>query len=244
MLALVGLAACGRIGFGADDADPGGHDEDGDGRSDAIDLCPHVADDNADTDGDRVGDACDPNPTTATEKLAVFATMTPGDHPFTDVSAFVQEADALRFSGVNTSLYLQHAIASTRIDLGFEIHGLVGEGQHQVAYGIEASSPYYFAELNENNAFGVRNAGLVEYTDANGYVHLASRTHAGMHPGVGYLRLDTDADNRQLATVMGWIGELYDAQAAAPGYVGGAQVRFTFNGLDLSLRYLVVISAL
>lgn len=50
-----------------------GHDDDGDGIDDAIDVCPHIADAaQADADGDRVGDACDPNPAVATESIVVF----------------------------------------------------------------------------------------------------------------------------------------------------------------------------
>lgn len=247
-ISLVALAACGRVGFGAElpvdaPADQGEHDEDGDGRPDALDRCPHVVDDNADMDADGVGDACDPNPTTPTESLAVFATMMPGDQPFLEVAAWSQQADALRFAGTSTSLELQHPISNARIELGFEIHGLTAFDQHQVAFGIDGV-PYYFAELDEKNAGATRNAQLVEYTDTSGYVALATQTHAGMHPGIGFLRLDADADNRQLELVTGWIGELYNAGANAPSYVGGPTVNFAFNGLDLSLRYLVVIATM
>ena len=39
------------------------NDEDGDGRVDAADLCPHVRDDlGIDRDGDAIGDDCDPDP--------------------------------------------------------------------------------------------------------------------------------------------------------------------------------------
>jgi hypothetical protein len=65
-LAVIGLAsACGRIGFedtgdaGLDGTDDG----DGDGVATAIDNCPDVANaDQANEDGDRFGDACDPCP--------------------------------------------------------------------------------------------------------------------------------------------------------------------------------------
>lgn len=45
--------------------------EDGDALGDACDPCPPF-DDNADTDDDGVGDVCDPNPTVAGDKLVAF----------------------------------------------------------------------------------------------------------------------------------------------------------------------------
>ncbi len=55
------------------DADPvTGHDEDGDGVDDGLDVCPGTAGDQIDTDGDGVGDACDPNASSAGERILHF----------------------------------------------------------------------------------------------------------------------------------------------------------------------------
>jgi hypothetical protein len=79
------LIACGcRLGFDAVPETPGqdavvdtvllaGHDEDGDTVDDAIDVCPHVADpQQPDGDQDGVGDACDPHPTQAIDRIVFF----------------------------------------------------------------------------------------------------------------------------------------------------------------------------
>lgn len=87
--AVTAAAGCGRLGFddavrdaaGAGDAPPArpsfaclpGHDEDADGIVDCEDVCPHRADrGQLDSDGDSVGDACDPYPASRTERVAVF----------------------------------------------------------------------------------------------------------------------------------------------------------------------------
>ncbi|MBK9036367.1 MAG: hypothetical protein IPL61_34820 [Myxococcales bacterium] len=49
-----------------------GHDEDLDTIDDAFDVCPNVADDQLDADGDGVGDACDPNPKVPIDRLRAF----------------------------------------------------------------------------------------------------------------------------------------------------------------------------
>jgi hypothetical protein len=53
-------------------ANPDQRDHDHDGRGDACDVCPHIADDGADQDGDGVGDACDPRPTQPGDHIAFF----------------------------------------------------------------------------------------------------------------------------------------------------------------------------
>src|SRR5690606_34564447 len=41
-------------------------------RGDACDACPHEVDTGDDTDGDGVGDACDPRPTIPGDRIAFF----------------------------------------------------------------------------------------------------------------------------------------------------------------------------
>ena len=83
---LVALAGCDRFlqlstvhAFDAAEVDatvdvaPANHDEDGDGIDDNFDNCPADANANqADLDGDRVGDVCDPHPTLPIDRIRYF----------------------------------------------------------------------------------------------------------------------------------------------------------------------------
>ncbi|MDB4957479.1 MAG: hypothetical protein JWO36_5048 [Myxococcales bacterium] len=232
------VAGCGRFDF---DELPPEHDEDGDGIPDVSDPCPHVAGGYADRDGDGVGDACDPNPDVPTESFRVFATLMPGDNPFTDAAAFEQQADAVHFSGDTAGMSLEGTLATARIDIGFDILALVGSGQHQVASGIISAVPtYYFVELNESGP--LRDVGVISYDTTNGYQFLGQVDHPGMHPGSGVLRCDAVARAPQTFTVLaGWTDELYTATGPTPEYAGGTSIRFAVNGLDIAIRYVVVI---
>ena len=116
-------AGCGRFGFDLDldRADgsiahddsplvactPTGHDEDADGIDDACDVCPHIADaSQADGDGDRVGDVCDPEPANPRQQIVLFdgfGTLDPAwelTGPVTDQAALHGLLQRLRDTGM------------------------------------------------------------------------------------------------------------------------------------------------
>lgn len=248
VLALA-LASCGRLGFdvpaGVEAPDGGadtamvGHDEDGDGLPDDIDPCPATAGDATDSDSDGVGDACDPHPATPGDSIAVFSPLTPDDQPF-DNPDFMQEADDLRAIGGMASLVWPMPFTAGRIEVGFDILEVLGAGQHQVSSGVERSAPYYFVELNENGP--IHDAAVVSYDTTNGYQTLGAMDHAGFHTGRGILRYDvTTVGTPHFQLVAGWEGELYTAAGETPQYDGGFDVRFIMNGVDVQLRYVLIV---
>lgn len=139
MLALqIGLAllvalesGCGRVGFDATSIDGyacGSHDEDDDGFPDACDLCPHLPDEpQADGDGDRVGDACDPEPTIARQSLIVFdpfVTLEP-EWTATDASAYVTGDELVLLGRGKTSAVRRSQVPAHDL---FVVHVSAGTG--------------------------------------------------------------------------------------------------------------------
>ena len=254
MTLLACVVGCGRLDFGEvsdnrvvdggiDTAKPVGHDEDGDGIDDALDNCPHVAGSAADDDSDGVGDICDPHPATPGDHIGLFSTLEPGTNPFDAPVVFTEEPDGIHPTG-DMSLYLTRPFGTARIEIGFEIRAIIGTAQHQIAAGIARDmDPYYFAELNDNNGGTVHQIAIFSYDAVNGYQVLSMADIPLLHTGRGISRIDVDATTHQLVTVAGWEGELYTTTATTPQYAGGPKLHVALNGLDVLLRYIIIIDS-
>lgn len=252
MLACV--VGCGRLNFGAvsdsgvsdgavDTVQPVGHDEDGDGIDDALDTCPHIGGPDTDSDDDGVGDLCDPHPGTPGDHIGVFSSLESGTSPFDDITGFTEDPDGLHHVG-DTSVFLTRPFGTARVEIGFDILAIIGTNQHQIGVGIaRTSDPYYFAELNDNTGATVRDVAILSYDAVNGYVALDSVTIPPLHTGRGIVRIDADATAHTYAAVAGWDGELYNSMAATPLYDGGFKAHCSLNGLDLVIRYIIIIDS-
>ena len=238
------LVGCGRLDFAtraidaASDTAVGGHDEDGDGLPDAIDPCPWVAGDMADSDGDGLGDACDPDPDQH-DTLVLFAPLTADlPVPFSDgIGSWTQRADTLYLNDGSVGDVIAPVLDRSVIEVGFDIKSTPGMFQHQIAFGTTSTStPFYFVELNDN--VGVHDVAVADY-DGTQYTTLAQQDPGAMHAGVGLLRLTTDA-SPSFTIDAGWVGQMYHASAATPGYVP-ASAKLILNGLEIELRYIAVI---
>jgi hypothetical protein len=228
---------------GVDTVQPAGHDEDGDGIDDALDNCPHIAGSTADGDGDGVGDLCDPHPGTPGDSIGLFSGLGPGTSPFSDIIGFTEEPDGIRHVG-DASLFLTRSFGTARIEIGFDILAIIGTGQHQIGAGVDrCADPYYFAELNDNNGATVHHCAVFSYDPTNGYVPLDVVDIPPLHTGRGIMRIDVDATAHTYETVAGWDGELCNAAAPTPQYSGGLKLHYSLNGLDLLIRYIMIIDS-
>ena len=191
-----------------------------------------------DSDGDGIGDACDPDPGLP-DKIEVFTTLQPGDQPLlSDTTDYTQEADDLRYAGISDGGVIPYPIASSVVEIGFTINSLVGTGQHQLAMGGQGASPYYFIELNDDAA--VQDVAVVVF-DSGTYTSLGTQDHHGVHPGVGLIRLTTDLGGPTYTIDAGWTGEMYHAAGTVTGYTGAPGLQFAVNGLDVQFRYLAIV---
>jgi hypothetical protein len=273
---LVALAGCGRFGFdltgGGSNRDAGGdgvvpdgrldavaigHDEDADGIRDIDDTCPHLVGAQTDTDGDKVGDLCDPNPTTPGDAIAFFYTMGPGDQPFTlgnvnDDGVWTQAPDGLAFSGVlggNNNLFghieMPVSLSSARVALGIELTEIVPgstSNQNQIALSVYAVSPNYYVELNQQP--GNFDVASITYWDGGTFFNQAAARDlaSGIHTGALFMQT-TQVVNTGVTFDTGWPAETYTATVSDTLYQGATKIEMNVNNVHFTIRYMIIISS-
>ena len=246
------LAACGRIGF--DPADLAiGHDEDGDGIVDADDVCPHLAGTQLDSDGDRVGDDCDPHPSEPRDSILRFATMMAGDQPFTTVGddgVWIQRDDSFEFTGVPqpdeylfAGLAMDLVVQDVRVALGIDIlDRFDGMPQNQIALGLEITSPpVTYVELNESPTSG----GVAQVTIWDGgqfIVYDPQVVPAGIHRGSVFFQ-GTYVVGAGAVFDVAWPNEPYRSEFTGATYQGSEYMQININNLLLEIRWLIVITS-
>lgn len=253
-LALVlAAAACGRVDFGARTIDAmvadavTGHDEDGDGVPDIIDVCPHVPDpDQLDSDGDGIGDACDPEPENPRQMLVRFATLQPGDQPLglAGTGTWTQEADSLHFDGnMDGDFTFFLSATNVRVAIGVQIESLVGDvtTHHQISVGYDHEmSPNYFVELDQQSTF--EQADVTQFDGSNYTEEGSQLLPNGVHTGSATLQLTIVGGATPTATLDGgWPGEPYHVTAPAPSYVDGVRSGATINNLVCDVLWFWII---
>ncbi len=249
ILIALACAACGRLGFDASAVDASAapdvllaHDEDEDGVADVDDVCPHRGGTQADSDGDRIGDDCDPEPTNPRQRRLLFATMQAGDQPLTlEAGTWTQLTDAIRFDGNGfAALRRDGTLGSVRMAIGVDIEAVLGTNlQHQISLGARSTTvPEYSVELNEAQA--ISQAAITEYEV--GFIPLAFRPLAmRMHPGRISLQGTYDLGMQTIVLDGGWDGEPYNLTANAPRYTGAGEVKININNLACQVRYLWIV---
>ncbi len=250
---LVVLAVgCGRIGFGAaGDGGAGitGHDEDGDGVPDIIDVCPHIPGPQVDSDGDGVGDACDPEPANPRQHRLLFAAMTPDDQPF-DIQTgamATQLADAVHIDGMSGT-ELQDAVLSygnVQITVGANIQQLLGADlQHQITISPTANTagpaPYKFIELNEQQP--TYSVASIASFDGTTFADVTDAPLSmGMHAGSVQLELTGTTADGVIQLDGGWPGEPYHLSSAV-GWAGSTGCAIDLNNMTIDIDYVFAVS--
>jgi hypothetical protein len=246
---VVMLAAC-RVDFDPVGGGALAHDEDADGVIDSVDDCPFIADPaQVDTDGDGVGDACDPEPAIPRQSLALFAPMTEpaSDTLFWSASTgtMTELGDAWHYDGTDgAAVVAKVALADSDIWLGIDIDQVLGFPR-QAAIDIEEAvfTPYYYADCYD--AGGNPDVGI-EYADGTGYQALQSKSLPnGIATGalVYHVAVRTAASGTAAFTsTLAWPPESYTTTAPTPGYTGHTQFVLVTSQLAFDLRWLAVVT--
>jgi hypothetical protein len=257
-LALIALAGCGRIAFdnasqpsdGSMEGAPIGHDEDGDGVPDSMDVCPHIGTNQLDADNDLVGDDCDPNPGVVGDRIALFLTMQPGDQPFSmhpmTQGTFTQGADALLLDGdlggdFFAGLTLPISAGNVQVDVGFDITAVGNASQqHQFALSTTTLVPNYFGEINE--IIGNFSNAQLTFFDGSNFAQVSiDPLQTGVHPGAVHLQMH-EVVNTSVTFIATYPGEPYSATVSDNVYQASDLLQININNLQLQIRYVCVIT--
>ena len=156
VLFVVALAGCDKI-IGLDYHDPGPEpgNEDGDAKRDDDDNCPGISNDQKDTDGDSVGDACDPS-ATGDDRIAVFYGFNAQSDPawFADGGAWAFVEGQLTYANTGSGshhFFTKHAPKLTP-PMTVEAHFTIEEMEGFSVFAVTASVD----DLANDAACGIR----------------------------------------------------------------------------------------
>lgn len=216
------------------------HDEDADGVDDGCDVCPQVADDQLDGDGDRVGDACDLDTTTQTRMFFDPGIAKRAGWRYDPDQTL--NGDSITLPGTTGASVVVYAGTPGRtvVEAGGRVT-VAGAGSHQLAIhiGREGSTNYY-CELYESG--GSMNAKLT-LNNAGTYSNInATPVPGGMTAG-STIRIVFEHAPPNLRCVVWWNGVRYQAQtAAAPTGIPLEQIYLAANGIDAEIQYFVQLA--
>ena len=246
---LLLLAGCGRFGFDARptdaalDATPcvpvGTHDEDADGIIDSCDVCPHLADaTQADTDGDRVGDACDPEVDLPRQRIALFDPFT-SIADWTPIGPVVPEADSVSLGGIGLSGSLRRDFvpATDTLVIGARTFA-TGTGQRLFALIFKevVNGKAFYCELFEDPDAQL----LLTYTlDSMTFVHPDFVGTSPLANGRGALAVAIDATSGTCR--LAWNAMTYTATGARPSEIDLQVVSLYAENVDVDLDYFLQI---
>jgi hypothetical protein len=227
------------------------HDEDGDGFPDPQDNCPHIPQSlQQDSDGDGVGDICDPQPALAGESIALF-------DPLLDASGWQQlegtwteRGDSIAsdtragFGRVVRAFAFQYGV----IEAGVNITSRAASfPQYQLSMSTkdlaQPALPYQYVEAWEPDG----SAGYTAVSEWDGADYMGISTTPLASVKVGRVRLSERAwppntVNPTLVAEAWWEGDQpVNVTVDVPSYTGGPDLDFGGQGVEMELEYFIVI---
>ncbi|HUS26998.1 MAG TPA: thrombospondin type 3 repeat-containing protein [Kofleriaceae bacterium] len=253
-LPVVLLSGCGRLSFDAtgdaanDDVSSvdalSGHDEDGDGVPDLIDVCPHYPDPTQiDTDLDRVGNACDPQPAVSQQRWLFFSPLAgPDSRIVTTGQAWTRGAEEWSVVSPNSgsNLFVAGAFKDIDVFVAIDLTSLAPTNR-QLAIIIQndAAMPYYYGELFDGTGSGA--AAVITQFDGTSYTGLNNAVYGAFPVGrTTFMHLIARMASATFTLdVDGTV-----ASAPTPTYTGAQNLSVGMGGCAGSVRYIAVVETL
>lgn len=255
------VAGCGRVAFdprgdaGGDgdapvdmalDAPPHGsltHDEDADGIVDGLDSCPHLTGDQRDTDGDGVGDICDPEIVNPRQRITRFEGFEAGVPAGLNAGAgWVQRPDALAWPGTNFGFveWNPHPVTNVDIAVGWDILSLTASPTHQLLIGLDqAGGALTYGEVYAGMTTTFTS---VTHFDGTNYTTHDQNDIGSIPTGRVDMSLHAEENPRVLDFRATWTGmPVRRSFSAVAPYGPSSALGVTVRDLDAELRYLLVI---
>ena len=245
---LLFAAGCGRFNFDNTSTDSNTtpqcnptstHDEDADGIIDDCDVCPWIPDlPQADTDGDRVGDACDPEPANARQRIVLF-------DPLLTTAQWVPNSlvdprgDSVKLGGVGAQGALRRGFvpATDQLVIGART-GVAGAGVSLLAILFKdvTDGPAFYCELYDS---GIDNTLFYTYTlDGTNYAHPGSAPAARLANGNGSLTADVDASMLRCRST--W-SPTSDVSGTRPNTINASVLALYAENIEAELFYFAQI---
>jgi hypothetical protein len=238
---------------GATDAPPGthdgaspdvpanGHDEDGDGIPDSADNCPHLANaDQKDTDGDRVGDVCDPEPTTPRQSIILFSPMTGPDPSYT-ATGWTFGTDSWHLDP-NTKQSLFRSLPVANVDLWVQLEIPTAATMKPVQIALVPApevTPAFFGEIYDDGAPYV---GTEEDAGSGVYTVVAMSPITAFPTGTVILHVQARMTPPKIEVEMRSPGSTVVLSNGVTGYSGGGRIQLLVWNVGVDVDSLTVIA--
>jgi hypothetical protein len=200
-------------------------DFDMDGSGDECDLCPHVANAIADTDGDLIGDACDPRPSTGGDVRAAWNAFRDADEiaawtatagTWTLSAGGISQTDAaISSAGFGPPQGVQKAFVMTQMQ--FDSVGNSVDEVAGISTGSDAPTQYYACATGMHDPGPVQFIGAFTKWAASGGQQQSTAGWAGAVVG-GTFQI-TDNPVSSLECTFKQVGQS-DVTLTAPGGLG------------------------
>ena len=183
------------------------------------------------------------------QRIALFATMRPGDQPFTPMTigggTWTQQADAIAYDGGSYGgLAVPLSLANATVAMGFTVTGPTNspDAQHQLElYPADDSGAFTEVGFNATGTANVPDAVIGYYDGMTYAAYMNVPTTSGLHAGAltitGMYLVGTS-----VTLDAGWAGEPYHVDLVPTAYQGATHLALDDNNVAVAVDWVCVIA--